>query len=158
MKKKPAGKIYYLCDRTACAKCDPDCKHTSNIAHAKNFTPADINGKYPVKAGDAAIFVERIEEVPLLPENQKATIIGVDLAIGNDHTAGGGIDKKTDPVRQNDCPMQLQDGDEWICGKVVSDVRVVCPEMLDFRACGDYPYKTRTKIYEEIAREHEAKK
>lgn len=154
---KKAGLIYYVCDRTACAHCSPDCKHTSNIAHAKNFTPADINGKYPVKDGNAAIFIERIEETSTAPTDTKATIIGVDLAIGNDHTAGGGIYKPA-PVRQNDCPMQLQDGDEWICGKVVSDVRVVCPEMLDFRACGDYPYKMRKKIYEEIAREHEAKK
>ena len=46
---KKAGLIYYICDRKACANCDPNCKHTNKIAHAKNFTPADINGKYPVK-------------------------------------------------------------------------------------------------------------
>lgn len=84
---KQAGKIYYVCDRTACENCNPDCNHTSDVAHAKNFTPADINGKYPVKAADAAIFIERIEELPLLPENEKVTIFGVDLAIGTDKTA-----------------------------------------------------------------------
>ena len=36
---------FYLCDGTACANCCPDvCKHTSNIAHAKNFC-ADIDGQ-----------------------------------------------------------------------------------------------------------------
>lgn len=84
---KQAGKIYYVCDRKKCAPCDPDCKHTSDITHAKNFTPADTNGKYPVKAGDAEIFIERIDEIPLLPENETITIIGVDPAIGTDKTA-----------------------------------------------------------------------
>ena len=84
---KQAGKTYYLCDRKKCAPCNPDCKHTSDITHAKNFPPADINGKYPVKAADAAIFIERIDEIPLLPENEKITIIGVDPAIGTDKTA-----------------------------------------------------------------------
>lgn len=61
-KKKKAGKVYYVCDRTACANCSPDCNHTSNIAHAKNFAPADINGNYPANAGDAAIFIERTDK------------------------------------------------------------------------------------------------
>ena len=63
-KKKQAGKIYYVCDRTACANCSPECNHTSNIAHAKNFTPADIDGNYPVKASNAAIFIERTDNAP----------------------------------------------------------------------------------------------
>lgn len=67
-KKKKAGKIYYVCDRTACAHCSPDCKHTSNVAHAKNFAPADINGNYPVKAADAVIFIERADAAPLPPD------------------------------------------------------------------------------------------
>lgn len=81
--------VFYVCDRTACAKCDPNCKHTSNIAHAKNFTPADINGNYPVKAGDAAIIIERVDELPTIPNTDAAqpVIIGVDLAKGADHTA-----------------------------------------------------------------------
>lgn len=30
-------KIYYICDKKACAKSCIDCAHTSNIKHAKNF-------------------------------------------------------------------------------------------------------------------------
>ncbi len=84
---KKAGLIYYICDRKACANCDPNCKHTNKIAHAKNFTPADINGKYPVKAGDAAIFIERIEEIPTAPAAAQVTIFGFDPALGADKTA-----------------------------------------------------------------------
>lgn len=29
--------IYYVCDRMACHPCNPDCKYTRNVAHAKNF-------------------------------------------------------------------------------------------------------------------------
>lgn len=29
--------IYYICDRTACCPCKPDCKYTCNVADAKNF-------------------------------------------------------------------------------------------------------------------------
>ena len=29
--------ILYLCDRTACKDCGPECKLTTDIAHAKNF-------------------------------------------------------------------------------------------------------------------------
>lgn len=30
-------RVIYLCDRRACAKCSPECKHTNDIRHAKNF-------------------------------------------------------------------------------------------------------------------------
>ena len=30
-------KVLYICDRRACNKCDPECIHTSDISHAKNF-------------------------------------------------------------------------------------------------------------------------
>lgn len=30
-------KVFYVCDRRACGKCDPDCKYTSDITHAVNF-------------------------------------------------------------------------------------------------------------------------
>lgn len=30
-------KVFYVCDRRACEKCDPDCKYTSDITHAVNF-------------------------------------------------------------------------------------------------------------------------
>jgi len=29
--------ILYICDRRACEHCNPDCHHTSDIKHAKNF-------------------------------------------------------------------------------------------------------------------------
>lgn len=30
-------KVFYLCDRRACARCSPECKHTTDIRHAANF-------------------------------------------------------------------------------------------------------------------------
>ena len=27
----------YLCDRRACKHCSPECRHTTDITHAKNF-------------------------------------------------------------------------------------------------------------------------
>lgn len=145
---KQAGKTYYLCDRKKCVPCNPDCKHTSDITHAKNFTPADINGKYPVKAADAAIFIERIDEIPLLPE------IGVDPDFSTDKFVAM-IEKTITAARaanrQNDCPFQIQDGDEWFCGKI-TDARVVCPDMADFKACGGYPYKKFKDFCEELNR------
>ncbi len=51
--------------------------------------------------------------------------------------------------RQNDCPFQLEVNGEWFCGKI-TDANVVCPDTIDFRACGDYPYKKRRKMVEEI--------
>lgn len=51
--------------------------------------------------------------------------------------------------RQNDCPLQLLVDGKWICGKI-SEVNVDCPDMSDFRACGDYPYKKRRAIIDEI--------
>lgn len=29
--------ILYLCDRRACPECSPECRHTTDISHAKNF-------------------------------------------------------------------------------------------------------------------------
>ena len=52
--KKQSGKIYYVCDRTACANCSPECNHTNKVAHARNFTPTEIDG--------ALIFIERAVE------------------------------------------------------------------------------------------------
>lgn len=31
------SKQLYLCDRRACKHCSPECRHTKDIAHAKNF-------------------------------------------------------------------------------------------------------------------------
>ncbi len=73
VKKKQAGKIYYVCDRKACANCSPECNHTSDITHAKNFAPADINGNYPIPAGAAAaIFIERTEQASTPTDNGSA--------------------------------------------------------------------------------------
>lgn len=30
-------KIFYVCDRLACERCDPECIYTSDIRHAENF-------------------------------------------------------------------------------------------------------------------------
>lgn len=29
--------VLYLCDRRACEHCSPECQHTTDISHAKNF-------------------------------------------------------------------------------------------------------------------------
>lgn len=34
-------KVLYICDRRACNKCDPECMHTSDISHAKDFELLD---------------------------------------------------------------------------------------------------------------------
>lgn len=77
-----------------------------------------------------------------MQQNEKPTIIGVGIALGTDKTAF---------ARSNACPLQIYDGGEWFCGKI-TDVRVACPEMTDFKACGNYPYKKRKEIYNELAR------
>lgn len=85
--RKENPPVFYVCDRKACKTCNPDCKHTSNIEHAKNFTIADAYG--------ATVRIERIEEIPTLPASDAAqpVIIGVDLAKGADHTAPDLMDK-----------------------------------------------------------------
>lgn len=30
-------RILYICDRKKCENCSPDCKHTTDIKHAKHF-------------------------------------------------------------------------------------------------------------------------
>lgn len=43
---KEADKILYLCDtKDCCTSCNIECKHTSNIDHAKNFERM-IDGSY----------------------------------------------------------------------------------------------------------------
>ena len=29
--------VFYLCDKKKCERCSKDCKHTTDIKHAKNF-------------------------------------------------------------------------------------------------------------------------
>ena len=44
---KKQDQIWYLCDRQACKNgCNPDCEHTSDIRHAKNFKDLINNGTY----------------------------------------------------------------------------------------------------------------
>ena len=40
--------VFYICDRTACESCSPDCNHTSDITHAVNF--------YKLPKSDSEIF------------------------------------------------------------------------------------------------------
>ena len=35
-------KIFYICDRKKCKRCNSDCKHTSDINHAANFKSVSI--------------------------------------------------------------------------------------------------------------------
>lgn len=35
-------KIFYICDRKKCKRCNSECKHTSDIIHAANFKPLVI--------------------------------------------------------------------------------------------------------------------
>lgn len=45
-KKKPETLVFYICDRKACDPCNnPDCKHTLDIKHAKNFKSNEELGK-----------------------------------------------------------------------------------------------------------------
>lgn len=40
--KTKQQKILYLCDRRACEKCSyPDCQHTTDVYHARNFERID---------------------------------------------------------------------------------------------------------------------
>lgn len=40
--------VLYICDQTLCKKCSPECKHTTDIRHAKNFVscPGPQNSIY----------------------------------------------------------------------------------------------------------------
>lgn len=34
--------ILYICDQKKCEVCNPECKHTSDITHAANFKPEQV--------------------------------------------------------------------------------------------------------------------
>ena len=34
--------VLYICDRQKCERCNPDCKYTTNVSHAKKFK---VNGR-----------------------------------------------------------------------------------------------------------------
>lgn len=50
-----AVQTFYLCDRRACDDCNPNCNHTSNVEHAKNFN--NENGMY--FENDNGILIEK---------------------------------------------------------------------------------------------------
>jgi hypothetical protein len=49
--------VLYLCDRRACTKqCSPECKHTQDITHAKNFELGEDGKSFIEKTSLQAIF------------------------------------------------------------------------------------------------------
>lgn len=56
----------------------------------------------------------------------------------------------------HDCPFQLDlENGNVVCGKI-TDYEVPCMDMLDWRACGNYPWKKRKALiaeYENTAKE-----
>ena len=93
--------MLYLCDRRACEKCFPECHHTKDITHARNFQLA-FDGETWVESSQALALLEvttilnqrdmqkmrdRIDEqiptgVVLLPIGIKPVIISND---GSEH-------------------------------------------------------------------------
>lgn len=63
-------KIFYLCDRRACEKCNShgngtECKHTSDIRHAVNFEVmpfGDIREREPIEASRSRRLPLRLRE------------------------------------------------------------------------------------------------
>lgn len=56
--RPPKATVFYLCDGMACKECNGECRHTSNIAHAKNFTNA-LDGRKVNDAHGAAGYFEK---------------------------------------------------------------------------------------------------
>lgn len=48
--------VWYVCDRKKCVHCDDNCKYTSDITHAANFTVSDTAGTNGTPFG----FVEKL--------------------------------------------------------------------------------------------------
>lgn len=48
--------VWYVCDRNKCVPCNNDCKYTSDITHAANFTVLDTAGANGTPFG----FVEKL--------------------------------------------------------------------------------------------------
>ena len=42
--KTPALSVLYLCDRRKCDRCNPECKHTEDVRHAKHFEVVPCGG------------------------------------------------------------------------------------------------------------------
>ena len=52
--------VLYLCDRRACSKCSyPQCEHTTDISHAKNFARI-CPGAYIEEAPTFRLILKRI--------------------------------------------------------------------------------------------------
>lgn len=43
---KRENKIMFICDRKKCVMCNEECKHTTDISHAKNFIKIPPDGYY----------------------------------------------------------------------------------------------------------------
>lgn len=71
-KAEEKEKVFYLCDRRACEKCSPECRHTTDIRHAANFCVRTNGSMWETLHGSREEFV-----------------IGVDLAEGKDFTVYG---------------------------------------------------------------------
>lgn len=54
-------KIFYLCDRRACEKCAPECRHTPDIRHAVNF---EMQGESIRELGRCELISEETLELP----------------------------------------------------------------------------------------------
>lgn len=44
--------VLYLCDKRACDRCNPECKYTEDIRHARNFELGAGKNVYTEKGGD----------------------------------------------------------------------------------------------------------
>lgn len=57
------NQVAYICDGKACTRCDnPDCKHTVDIRHARNFERGAEN-KYAEKERDYQKFADEVIEM-----------------------------------------------------------------------------------------------
>lgn len=43
------SRVYYLCDKRACDKCDDNCEYTSDIKHAVNFEVSGLGAYFEIK-------------------------------------------------------------------------------------------------------------
>lgn len=71
MLKTPIPKVAYVCDHNECENCSyPECRHTTDILHAKNFEQfkcdGRINGVYMEKDRDYKKFAAEVIKVLML--------------------------------------------------------------------------------------------
>lgn len=71
---EPEVKVAYLCDKKSCAKCDnPDCHHTLDIEHAKNFERVE-DGRYMEKANGCKLVPVTKDADPVRLEDYAAGV------------------------------------------------------------------------------------